>query len=142
MKSYPDASLIVAAFAEEPMSERARQWLSGVSRGELFSSRWCLTETASAMAIKVRTGALDAERYGETVQAAREVLDSASTDIAITARHFDAATDLIRRSPKPLRGSDALHLSIAADSGVQLWTLDRKMAEAAQPLALDVRLLA
>ena len=141
MKCYPDASVIVAAFAEEPMSEQARRWLSGIAAGELLSSRWCLTEAASAMAIKVRTGVLNREDYGITVDAVRDELDSASNNVAITARHFDAATDLVRRSAKPLRGGDALHLAVAADSGAQLWTLDRKMAEAGQALALNVRLL-
>ena len=141
MKFYPDASLIVAAFADETMSEQARACLSGVAPGDLFSSRWCLTETASAMAIKVRTGVLNADHYGVTVDAARSMLDSASTDIAVTGRHFDTATDMIRRSTKPLRAGDALHLAIAANAGATMWTLDKPMAEAGQALALDVRLL-
>ena len=142
MKFYPDASLIVAAFSEEPMSEQARAWLGRVPPGDLLSSGWCLTETASAMAIKVRTGVLHPDHYGATVDAIRSMLDGASSDIPITSRHFDTATDFIRRSLKPLRGSDALHLAIAAATGVQLWTLDKPMADAGQALALDVRLLA
>jgi uncharacterized protein len=40
-----------------------------------------------------------------------------------------------------LRGGDALHLAIAAESGAALYTLDRRMVEAGLPLGVTTHLL-
>lgn len=106
----------------------------------MLTSKWCETEAASALATKVRTGALPAERYDALLQVIQRWLRS-TVNVAIEEHHFVLATRLLAQRTKPLRGGDALHLAIAADAGATLWTLDRKMAEAGQALGLDVRLL-
>jgi predicted nucleic acid-binding protein len=139
---YADASLIVAAFSSEPASDAAIAWLEGLAAGDLFTSKWCETEVASAMAIKTRTGDLKPADLKAVIDAVSAMLTESATSIAIDGRHFDAATDLIRRSEKPLRAGDALHLAIGQASGAVIWTLDRGMAAAGQAFGMDVRLLA
>lgn len=139
MTVYPDASVLVAAIVREPCTEKAQALLA--SEADVVVSEWILTEAASALAIKQRTGALTREQRLIAHAAAEAVIDAAAS-LSVLPRHFRAATRLIERSALPLRGGDALHLAISADHGATLWTLDRKLVAAGQALAFDVRLLA
>lgn len=141
MKVYADASLIVSAFTDEPTSVASRAWLATLSQDVLLASKWCETEVASALALKVRTGSLPPEARLPVLRMVRDMLTASATIVAIDATHFNRATDLLERSDKGLRAGDALHLAIAADAGAKLFTLDRRMAEAGLALGLDVQLL-
>ncbi len=142
LSDYLDASLLIPLFAQELGSTTARRWLETAAGGELVSSKWCETEAASGFARKVRLGELNSAEGHRAIDAVRRMLADATRMVPIEPRHFDSATDLIRRSQKPLRGGDALHLAIAHAAGATLWTLDRRMADAGQALGLDARLLA
>lgn len=142
MRVYADASLIVAAVTDETASVASRNWLASLREGDLVSSKWCETEVASALALKVRVGSLDTNQRRPTLGVVRNMLAASAVMVAIDALHFDAATDLLARGDKALRGGDALHLAVAARAGATLFTLDRRMAEAGTALDLDVCLLA
>lgn len=142
MKAYPDASLLVSAYVDEPASDRAERWLRSLAPGDLASSAWSRTEVASALAKKVRMGALTLFGLESVFGAIQAMLADSAIDVPVEPHHFATAADLVVRSPVPLRAGDALHLAIAAGARVELVTLDRRMAEAGQALGLDTRLLA
>ena len=139
--NYPDASVLVSAYVEETASELAEHWLDALGSDLLTTSAWCGTEIASALAKKVRTGALDRSSMDHVLDTIRTRLAAHAKVIPIEQRHFDIAADLILRSPLALRAGDALHLAIASQAGAELVTLDRGMAEAGQALGLRTRLL-
>ncbi|MGL4313537.1 MAG: type II toxin-antitoxin system VapC family toxin [Sphingomonas sp.] len=141
MTAYPDASIIVSAFSEERFSDTARAWIAALAPGELVTSKWCMTEVASAMAIKSRTGALKAADFGIVIDAVNDLLAQSAAYLPVEAASFDLATTLIRRSSKPLRSGDALHLAVGSANGATVWTFDHAMAAAGQALGIDARLL-
>ena len=58
---YVDTSVLVPLFLNEPHSKATAEWYSR-EKGELVAAVWCVTEFASALGIKQRTGAIDAEQ--------------------------------------------------------------------------------
>ena len=58
---YVDTSALVALVVNEPRSTAVADWYAR-AKGELVSAVWCVTEFASALGIKQRTGQLDQEQ--------------------------------------------------------------------------------
>ena len=142
MSVYPDASVLVSAYVEETASGLAERWLDSLGADRLVTSAWCETEIASALAKKVRMGALTASDLDHILGAIRARLAAHAKIIPVEQRQFDVAAEFILRSRVALRAGDALHLAIAAAAGAEFVTLDRRMAEAGQALGLGTRLLA
>ncbi len=141
MSAYADPSLIVSAFTAEAVSEKAEEWFGSLGLQELVSSAWCLTETASALAAKVRARELRPTVRDMIMRQIRELIEQSARMQAISRQHFLTAAELLATSKLSLHAGDALHLAIAADAGATLWTLDRRMAEGGKALGLDVRLV-
>jgi predicted nucleic acid-binding protein len=55
---YVDTSVLVALFLKEPRSGDVSRWYTA-SQDDLVSAMWCVTEFASALFIKRRTGQAD-----------------------------------------------------------------------------------
>ncbi len=58
---YVDTSVLVSLFLNEPYSVAAARWYAR-ERSELVTAAWCVPEFASALGIKQRTGAVDAQQ--------------------------------------------------------------------------------
>ncbi len=109
-------------------------------------SRLLPTEVASALSLKLRTGAVDAAerdahwwRFLSHLQLQYEVLE-------LTSEVFVLAQELLFRHP--LRTNDAIHLATAlrvralpSGGDIVFWTADRRQAEAAAVEGLTVELL-
>jgi predicted nucleic acid-binding protein len=52
---YVDTSVLVALYTREPKSADVSRWYAACA-DELVSAAWCVSEFASALAIKQRTG--------------------------------------------------------------------------------------
>ena len=139
MSTYPDASVLVAAFVVEVESERAETWLVE-SIADVAVSGWLELEFASALAAKQRAGAIDNQQRIQALSAYRGNVKPASRQLTITDRHFARAAEMIDQAPG-LRGGDTLHLAIAEANGCVLVTLDRKQAELGARLGVETRLL-
>ncbi|WP_425228452.1 type II toxin-antitoxin system VapC family toxin [Sphingomonas sp.] len=142
MTTYPDASVLVSAFADEPNSATALAFLTSLPEDTLLVSSWTVTEIASALGIKVRTGTLEADQRRPLHLAITTYLTRTAQWLEPIARDFTAAVELMLATDQPLRAGDALHLAISSRLSATAWTFDRRMAQAGQALGLNVRLLA
>ena len=134
---YFDTSAIVPAFVREPTTERV-QALIGAQGGEnLAISAWTLTEFSSALALKLRTGAIAAETFA-SVLAEWTTFTASVGFLEVDDRAFRDAAALCQRHDLGLRAGDALHLAIAAAHGCTLVTLDARLAKAAPELGVPV----
>ena len=111
-------------------------WLQVHAADDLLISDWVVTEVSSALSIKLRRGDIDlAERATALASFNRMCVDTL-TVLPVTTSQFQNAANFCDLHDLGLRGSDALHLAIAADHGATLVTADRPFREAA--LALGV----
>jgi len=105
--------------------------------GELVSAAWCVTEFASAMGLKQRTGQLDqAQAQNAWLQFERVCANDLQL-LPIETMTFHKAAVLTMDAATGLRAGDALHLACALDAKAQgLVTLDGVMAKNAKRLKL------
>lgn len=137
MSLYLDASALVASVVEEPLSGAVDEVVLANS-GHLFISEFTAAEVASALSRLVRMGQL-------TVNDAKERLAdfddwrAASTEPAdINAHDCRLANLYVRRFELRLRAPDAFHAAICRRLDMQLVTLDRRLAQSARELGIDV----
>jgi predicted nucleic acid-binding protein len=130
---YLDASALAKLFLPEMGSEALNRLLLG--RGDVILSDLAVTEVTSALARRIREGALPAKAGG---QIHRRILAMASkgafrrVDLLATT-HRDAERLLLAVRIAPLRAADALHLALALGAGAgTVLTFDRTMARAAE----------
>jgi predicted nucleic acid-binding protein len=127
---YLDTSAIVAALTNETAGERVIRWIETNGKTEFAISEWVVAEFSSALATKMRIGALDemsrTEAFGRF---ARMRQDSLRT-LAFETTQFQAAAQFADQYALGLRASDALHLAICARHGAAMCTLDDRLAKA------------
>ena len=138
---YLDTSILVAALTHETETARMQAWLADQEPGGLTISAWVSTEFSAALSIKVRMGHLDPEQRAAVLALFQSVAAASLKTVPISDHAFRTAARFADQIGLGLRAGDALHLAIAADAGVPLATLDRKLAEAGRSLGLDARLV-
>jgi predicted nucleic acid-binding protein len=138
---YLDTSLIVAAVTREPATDRIQDWLSQQDSASLLISDWTVTEFASALSIKLRTGQVSIEDRARIAGLFTQLRIESFTTVPVTRSHFVAAARFADNYVLGLRSGDALHIAIAAEHGATICTLDKRMAEAALELAASAFLV-
>ncbi|NYT40041.1 type II toxin-antitoxin system VapC family toxin [Sphingomonas sp. R-74633] len=138
MSYYLDTSAVVAALVAEPHSPAVLAWLEAIEPGTVFISDWSHTEVASALSLKVRTGALTLELRAAAANAWHAMHRSNFPTLAVLPQHFETAARFTSQPDLGLRAGDALHVAIAREGGHRLVTLDREMADAALQLGVPV----
>jgi uncharacterized protein len=103
--------------------------------GTLLISDWVVTEFASALSIKVRSGELSAEDRARLAGVFTRLLTESLMVLPVTPDHFATAARFAEQFRLGLCAADALHVAIAAQQGATICTLDRRLAEAATMLA-------
>jgi hypothetical protein len=110
-------------------------WLDAQPAGSLAISAWVSTELSSALALQLGTGAITLPQRADVLAAWRRLVEASLHLEPVREQHFAIAARFLDRHMLGLRAGDALHLAIAADRGLTLATLDKRMAAAGQELA-------
>jgi hypothetical protein len=139
--AYLDTSVVVAYYYPEALSLQAQD----VLRQQAIPALSFLTEVefASAVAKKVRQDELSRVDGNRILAKFTSHVDAGLYRmITVKKHHWQLAKGWISLMTTPLRTLDALHLAIASSEDLQLITMDRQLAKAAELLDLDVVLVA
>lgn len=133
---YVDTSVLVPLFLNEPHSEAVARWYAH-EKSELVAAAWCIPEFASAIGIKQRTGAIDAQQ-AQGAWARFERMAAADLRLLpVDPAHFHRAAELVLDAASALRAGDALHLACAEAAGAKrIATLDEVLSRNAQRLKI------
>ena len=133
---YVDTSVIVPLLTREPSTDSVTAWFANLREAPV-SSDWLLTEFASAISIKIRTGQLSSTA-ARAVHNEFQLLASGGLRLVPVSRTaFKAAADMAQAHIHGLRAGDALHLAVAQETGAKtIATLDGMMAKNAKRLKI------
>jgi uncharacterized protein len=133
---YLDTSALVALIANEAHSAAVAAWYARV-KGELVSAVWSVTEFASALSIKQRTGQLDQKQAESAWEHFGRLAANDLRLLPLEAVHFHRAATLTLDASLSLRAGDALHLACAELAGAKnIATLDEVMSRNALRLKI------
>jgi len=129
---YVDTSVLVALCTKEAKTADVVQWYAECTQ-ELVSAAWCVTEFASAMSLKQRTGQLTAEQaHTAWVQFERMCANDLQL-LPVEASTFHKAAMMTMNVVSGLRAGDALHLACAVEAkSKSMATLDVVLAKNAK----------
>lgn len=125
---YVDTSVLVALCTNETKTVDVLGWYQNCTE-ELASAAWCVTEFASAMGLKQRTGQLnEAQAHAAWMQFERICANDLQL-LAVEAPTFHKAALLTMNPSAGLRAGDALHLACALQAKAKgMITLDAVLA--------------
>lgn len=129
---YVDTSVLVALCTNEAKTADVVKWYANCTE-ELVSAAWCVTEFASAMGLKQRTGQLT-ESQAQTAWLQFERICANDLELLpVDAMTFHKAAMLTMDATSGLRAGDALHLACAMEAKAKgLVTLDVVLAKNAK----------
>lgn len=121
----------------EEQSGRADEILESASA--VFVSDLTVAEFHVTVSRKLKLNQLDPESELVVRDAFQEhVEDDVLRRVGLSSAHYDVAGHLAKGCPVMLRTLDALHIAVARELGATLATFDRRLAEAARALRLEV----
>ena len=129
---YVDTSVLVALCTNEAKTADVVNWYAACT-DELASAAWCVTEFASALGIKQRTGQLtESQAQAAWVKFERMCANDLQL-LPVEATTFHKAAMLTMDVTAGLRAGDALHLACAMQAkATGMVTLDAVLAKNAK----------
>ena len=129
---YVDTSVLVALCTNEAKTADVVNWYAACT-DELASAAWCVTEFASALGIKQRTGQLtESQAQAAWVKFERMCANDLQL-LPVEATTFHKAAMLTMDVTAGLRAGDALHLACAMQAkAAGMVTLDAVLAKNAK----------
>jgi predicted nucleic acid-binding protein len=137
---YLDTCVLLALLTPEVHSAAASAFLEQAAES-LAISPWSATELHSALALKVRSGALSTTDADRVLEVFESSLAPGLLWLDLEADDFRNANACLRGWSTSLRAADALHLAIASGRGATLCSLDVPLVQAAQQLGLAALLI-
>lgn len=138
---YLDTSLLVSALTNETETERTQTWLGQQPRDDLVISDWVAVEFSSALSIKLRTGQIEAVHRAEALATFTRLAAESFAVVPLSRSQFRTAARFVEQHALGLRAGDALHLSVCADLGATLCSLDQRLHDAGLALGVKTMLL-
>jgi predicted nucleic acid-binding protein len=133
---YVDTSVLVALCVNEPMSGAVARWYAA-SNEELASVAWCVTEFASALGLKQRSGQISPEQGAPAWLAFERLCAGDLQLLPVDPPTFHRAAALCHDAATGLRAGDALHLAAALEAKARsMATLDDVLARNAKRLKI------
>jgi predicted nucleic acid-binding protein len=133
---YVDTSVLLPLFLNEPHSVAVANWYAR-EKGELVAAAWCIPEFASALGIKQRTGAIDAQQAQGAWALFERMVAADLRLLPVAPANFHRAAELVLYPASALRAGDALHLACAETAGAKhMATLDDVLSRNAQRLKI------
>ena len=138
---YVDTSVLVAMCTQEAKTADVLQWYTDCTQ-ELVSAAWCVTEFASALGLKQRTGQLRAEQaYTAWVQFERMCANDLQL-LPVAATTFHKAAMMTMNIASGLRAGDGLHLACASEAKCKsMATLDVVLAKNGKLQHIDAEII-
>lgn len=135
---YVDTSVLVALHLNEAKSAAVARWY-GSCTDELVSAMWCVTEFASALGIKQRTGQISADEARAGWQRFERLCANDLQLLAVVPSTFHRAAVLTLDATTGLRAGDSLHLAAALEAKAKsIATLDEVLAKNAKRMKLGL----
>lgn len=135
---YVDTSVLVALLLKEPRSSDVTLWYASC-KDDLVSAMWCVTEFASALSIKQRTGQIDETEAQDAWQHFERLCANDLQLVPVEPVTFHRAAVLTLDASSGLRAGDALHLATALDAKAKgMATLDDVLARNAKQMKLKL----
>lgn len=133
---YVDTSVLVALHLNEPRSADVARWYAACA-DELVSAAWCVTEFASALGIKQRTGQISEADAQAAWRRFERLCANDMRLLPVDPATFYRAAVLTLDSATGLRAGDSLHLAAALEAKAKsMATLDEVLAKNAKRLKL------
>lgn len=133
---YVDTSVLVALHLNEPNSAAVARWY-GSCADELISAIWCVTEFASALGIKQRTGQIGENEAQAAWQRFERLCANDLQLLPVEPATFHRAAVLTLDAATGLRAGDSLHLAAALGAKAKsMATLDDVLAKNAKRMKL------
>ncbi len=129
---YVDTGVLVALCTNEGKTADVVKWYADCAQ-ELASAAWCVTEFASAMGLKQRTGQLTEEQAQTAWLQFERMCANDLQLLPVDVMTFHRAAMLTMDASAGLRAGDALHLACAMEAKAQgIVTLDAVLAKNAK----------
>jgi uncharacterized protein len=135
---YLDTSAIISMLVGDDHSSRANAWLATQDGGDICISHWTAPEVSSALAIRVRRGALTPAERDYALSIWTRLSRASFRTLAVDQAHFTRAAALVDRHSLGLRAPDALHLAIAEAAGATMVTFDERLKSACLAIGVQV----
>ena len=133
---YVDTSVLVALCTNEAKTAEVLKWYAACTV-ELASAAWCVTEFASALGIKQRTGQLTASQAQAAWVQFERICANDLQLLPVETMSFHKAALMTMDAAAGLRAGDALHLACAIEANAQgIVTLDTVLAKNAKRFKL------
>jgi predicted nucleic acid-binding protein len=133
---YVDTSVLVPMFTKEPESKRVMHWYAS-SADKLVSAVWCVTEFASALGIKQRTGQIDPASAQVAWKQFERFCANDLQLMPVEYAAFNRAAAMTLDASTGLRAGDSLHLAAALEINANsMATLDGVLAKNAKKMSL------
>ncbi|HUU43529.1 MAG TPA: type II toxin-antitoxin system VapC family toxin [Planctomycetota bacterium] len=138
--AYIDTSVLVANYCPEPLSKAAQRAIRSARPSAI--SMLNEVEFCSAVSLKTRTGAMDADTARRILSLFHSHVEGGYYRVVpIQAAEFALAAEWIASFATSLRTVDALHLAAAYTHRLTLITADDSLAQAASHFNVKHQLL-